>query len=308
VAVEKVRVRSVDGREIPLETYQELQDPELLTQAALEPMIHGLSTRNYVYGLEQVGEELESSGTSKSSISRRFMTATKKLVAELMQRHLDSRRCVALIIDGIVMAKHTVVEALGIDAEGKKQILGVLHGATENAAVCKALLSDLVERGLKTDDGILIVMDGSKALRAAMRDVLGYTAIVQRCQGHKERHVLEHLLEKHRDWVKRKLREVWRHGNEQDALAALKQLAAQLEKVYPGAAASLREGMEETVTVIRLGVLEMLQTTLRSTKTIESANEKVRMARRNVKCWQISEQALRWAAAGSLKQRAHSLP
>jgi putative transposase len=208
VAVEKVRVRSMDGREIPLETYQALQDPELLTQAALERMIHGLSTRNYEYGLEPVGEQLESSGTSKSTVSRRFIAATKKLLDELMKRRLDGRRYVALIIDGIVMAEHTVVAALGIDAEGKKQILGVWHGATENAAVCKALLSDLVERGLKTDDGILVVIDGSKALRAAVRDVLGDTAIVQRCQVHKERNVLEHLPEKHRDWVKRKLRQV----------------------------------------------------------------------------------------------------
>jgi len=301
VAVEKVRVRSVDGREIPLETYQALQDPELLTQAALERMIHGLSTRNYEYGLEPVGEELESSGTSKSTVSRRFIAATKKLLAELMQRRLDSRRYVALIIDGIVMAEHTVVAALGIDAEGKKQMLGVWHGATENAAVCKALLSDLVERGLKTDDGILVVIDGSKALRAAVRDVLGDTAIVQRCQVHKERNVLEHLPEKHRDWVKRKLREAWRRGNEQDALAALRRLAGHLEKEYPGAAASLREGMEETVTVIRLGVPELLQTTLRSTNAIESANEKVRMASRNVKRWKNGEQVLRWAAAGFLE-------
>jgi transposase-like protein len=162
VTVEKMRVRSVDGREIPLETYQALQDPELLTQAALERMIHGLSTRNYAYGLEPVGEGLESSGTSKSSVSRRFIAATKKLLAELMQRRLDSRRYVALIIDGIVMAEHTVVAALGIDAEGKKQMLGVWHGATENAAVCKALLSDLMERGLKTDDGILVVIDEAR--------------------------------------------------------------------------------------------------------------------------------------------------
>jgi putative transposase len=208
---------------------------------------------------------------------------------------------VALIIDGIVMAEHTVVAALGIDAEGKKQMLGVWHGATENAAVCKALLSDLVERGLKTDDGILVVIDGSKALRAAVRDVLGDTAIVQRCQVHKERNVLEHLPEKHRDWVKRKLREAWRRGNEQDALAALRRLAGHLEKEYPGAAASLREGMEETVTVIRLGVPELLQTTLRSTNAIESANEKVRMASRNVKRGKNGEQVLRWAAAGFLE-------
>lgn len=301
VAVKKVRVRSVDGHEIPLETYRAFQDPMLLTQAALERMIHGLSTRNYAHGLEPVGEELESSGTSKSTVSRRFIAGTKKLLAELMHRRLDGRRYVALIIDGIVMEEHTVVAALGIDTEGKKQMLGVWHGATENAAVCKALLSDLVERGLKTDDGILVVIDGSKALRAAVRDVLGDTALVQRCQVHKERNVLEHLPEKQREWVKKRLREAWRHENEQDALAALRRLAGQLEKAYPGAAASLREGLEETVTVIRLGVPELLQGTLRSTNAIESANEQVRIVSRNVKRWQNGEQVLRWAAAGFLE-------
>ncbi|WP_232796716.1 IS256 family transposase [Kyrpidia spormannii] len=301
VAVEKVRVRSVDGHEIPLETYQAFQDPTLLTQAALERMIHGLSTRNYAFGLEPVGNEVETSGTSKSAVSRRFIAATKKLFEKLMQRRLDDRRYVALVIDGIVMADHTVVAALGIDVGGQKQILGVWEGATENATVCKGLLTDLVDRGLKTDDGILVVIDGSKALRAAVRDVFGETALVQRCQVHKERNVLEHLPEKQRDWVKRQLREAWRQETEKEALAALRRLAAQLEKAYPGAAASLREGMEETVTVIRLGVPELLRGTLRSTNAIESANEKVRMVSRNVKRWQNGEQVLRWAAAGFLE-------
>jgi putative transposase len=299
--VEKVRVRSVDGAEIPLETYQALQDPELLTQAALERMIHGLSTRNYTHGLEPVGDDVESFGTSKSSVSRRFIAATKKKLEGLMQRRLGHRQFVALLIDGMVMAEHTVVAAMGIDAQGKKQMLGVWHGATESATVCKALLCDLVERGLKTDDGILVVIDGSKALRAAVRDVLGNHAIVQRCQVHKQRNVLEHLPENQRDWVKRRLREAWSHGNESDTLAALRRLAGQLDKAYPGAAASLREGMEETGTVIRLGLPELLQTTLRSTNAIESANEKVRMASRNVKRWQNGEQVLRWAAAGFLE-------
>ncbi|ATY84463.1 hypothetical protein CVV65_05420 [Kyrpidia spormannii] len=168
-----------------------------------------------------MGSEVETSGTSKSAVSRRFIAATKKLLEKLMQRRLDDRRYVALVIDGIVMAEHTVVAAWGIDAEGKKQILGVWEGATENAAVCKALLTDLVDRGLRTDEGILVVIDGSKALRAAVRDVFGETALVQRCQVHKERNVLEHLPEKQRDWVKRQLREAWRQETEKEALAAL---------------------------------------------------------------------------------------
>ncbi|CAB3395958.1 transposase [Kyrpidia spormannii] len=141
-------------------------------------MIHGPSTRNDTFGLEPVGSEVETPGTSKSAVSRPFIAATKKLLEKLMQRRLDDRRYVALVIDGIVMEEHTVVAALGIDAEGKKQILFVWEGATENATVCKGLLTDLVERGLRTDDGILVVIDGSKALRPAMRDVFGETALV----------------------------------------------------------------------------------------------------------------------------------
>jgi putative transposase len=206
-----------------------------------------------------------------------------------------------LMLDGIEIAEHTVVVALGITASGEKQILGLWEGATENAAVCHALLTDLMERGLRVDEGILVVIDGSKALRAAVRDVLGPQAAVQRCQVHKKRNVLDHLPDEVRRWVSRKLDQCWRETDYEKARAALTGLAKNLEEKYPGAAASLREGLDETLTVLRLGLPEPLRKTLRSTNPIESAFDTVRMASRNVKRRRNGQQVLRWAAGGLLE-------
>lgn len=182
---------------------------------------------------------------------------------------------------------------------GRKHILGLREGATENAAVVRGLLSDLVNRGFKTEEGILVVMDGAKALRAAVRQVFGNQAQVQRCQVHKKRNVLEHLPERERSWVGHKLHKAWQEADYNKT--ALRSLADSLEKQYPGAASSLREGLEETLTLTRLGLPETLKRTLRSTNAIESTFDKVRVASRNVKRWRNGEQVLRWSAAGLLE-------
>jgi putative transposase len=301
VRVEKPRVRSVEGEELHLEAYQAFQDPSLLTEAALERMIHGLSTRHYECGLEPVGSGNKAGSTSKSTISRRFVEETKKKLAELLKRRFDEERFLAMMIDGVVIADHTVVVALGIDQKGKKHILGLWEGATENATVCQSLLMDLVDRGLCVDSGILVIIDGSKALRSAVRKVFGRQAVIQRCQVHKLRNVLDHLPERERAWVERKIKEAWKQQDADKALRSLKRLAHPLEELHPGAAASLREGMEETVTVIRLGLPELLQATMRSTNAIESAFKTVREVSRNVKRWQNGQQVLRWSAAGLLE-------
>jgi transposase-like protein len=210
----------------------------------------------------------------------------------------NGERYLVLMLDGVVIADHTVVVALGITAEGEKRILGLWEGATENAAVCRSLLEDLVARGLEVTPGILVVIDGCKALRAAVRNVLGQSAVVQRCQVHKKRNVLEHLPEKERNAVSRKLDRAWRETNYDKALKALQKLADELEDRYPGAAASLREGLEETLTVTRLGLPELLVKALKSTNAIESAFNKVRAAARNVKRWPNGRQVLRLSAAG----------
>ncbi|QKI82604.1 IS256 family transposase [Kroppenstedtia eburnea] len=301
VRVEKPRVRSVEGEELHLEVYQVFQDPSLLTDAALERMIHGLSTRNYEQGLGADRCGWESKFHQQKYDQPSLCGRNREKAGRAPGRRLDDRRYPALMIDGVVMADHTVVVALGVDEEGKKHILGLWEGATENAPVCKSFLMDLVDRGLSTDRGILVIIDGSKALRSAIRDVLGKQAVVQRCQVHKLRNVLDHLPERERGWVERKIKEAWRQPDADKAHRALKRLANQLDEVHPGAAASLREGMEETLTVIRLGLSELLQTTLRSTNAIESAFKTVRDVSRNVKRWRNGQQVLRWSAAGLLE-------
>lgn len=302
--VDRPRVRTQDGQEVRLKTYEAFRDARLLTEAAMERMMHGLSSRQYRYGLEPVGEDVGQLSTSKSTISRRFVEATRKALGELMARPLDGIRLAALFIDGVVVARHTAVAAMGLDLDGHKHILGLWEGATENAAVCKSLLSDLVGRGLQVDQPFLVVIDGSKALAAAVRDVLGRCAVVQRCQVHKARNVLEHLPEDARSWVKRRLDRAYNEADYAAALSALEALASALEKRYPGAAASLREGLEETLTVLRLGVPQLLARSLRSTNAMESAFDAVRTVARNVKRWRNGEQVLRWAAAGLLEAQS----
>ncbi|WP_297201731.1 IS256 family transposase [Thermanaeromonas sp.] len=301
VAIRRPRVRTIDGREVKLKTYEAFQDERFITETVLEHILYGLSIRHYKHSLEPIGEELPVHGTSKSTISRRFIYATRKALEELLSRPLGDKRFLVLVIDGVVFAGHTVVAALGITDKGEKEVLGLWEGATENAAVCRSLLTNLVERGLKVEKGILVVIDGSKALRAAVKEVFGNRAVVQRCQVHKKRNVLEHLPKGAQEWVGKKLEQAWSEKDYHKALTELNRLADALEDKYPGAARSLREGLEETLTVTRLGLPETLWKTLRSTNVIETAFDKVRVVTRNVKRWRNGMQVLRWAAAGLLQ-------
>jgi transposase-like protein len=265
-------------------------------------MLAGVSTRRYRRIQEPVGEQVEqrARSTSKSSISRAFVERTRKALGELMARRLDDVRLAVLMLDGVELKGRTNIVALGITTEGVKVPLGLWEGSTENATVATALLSDLVERGLDPEQGMLFVIDGSKALRKAIREVFG-EAPVQRCVRHKERNVLEHLPERDRSAVKRRLREAWALDDHDRALDRLKALGAELEHRHPGAAASLDEGMEETLTLTRLGVTGPLKRTLASTNPCESMIECIRRTSRNVKRWQSGEMALRWTAAGMLE-------
>lgn len=300
VAVKRPRVRSTDDQEVPLESYQQFQDPALLGAAALERMLHGLACRRYGHALEPVGESVEPIGTSKSAVDRRFIAQTREALEELMQRPLSGQRYPVLMLDGIEMGDHMVIVALGVDVNGRKQVLGLWEGATENAAVCKALLADLVERGLDTSEGILVVIDGSKALGSAVKRTWGRQAVIQRCRVHKKRNVLDHLPERQRPLVSRQLDRAWQEPDVEVAGDKLKKLAAALKEDHPGASASILEGLEETLTVNRLGLPLRLARSLRSTNPIESLNASIRSASRNVKRWRNGEQALRWAAAASL--------
>ena len=304
VGVERPRVRTADGSsEVRLATYEYFVDRDPLTRVVMERMLAGVSTRRYARTAEPVGADVETKtrSTSRSSVSRTFVERTKVALSELMARPLDDVRLAVMMLDGIELTGRTNIVALGISSEGVKIPLGLWEGSTENATVARALLSDLVERGLDPEQGILFVIDGSKALRKAIRDVFGHRAAVQRCVRHKERNVLDHLPECDRPSLKRRLRKAWAETDHEQALDQLQALAAEFERSRPGAAASLREGLEETLTLIRLGIRGNLKRTLESTNPCESMIEICRRTSRNVKNWQSGEMCLRWTAAGMLE-------
>jgi transposase-like protein len=304
VPVSRPRVRSADDEhEVPLATFGHFAARDALTDAVLERMLSGVSTRRFRRTQEPVGAEVEEAerSTSKSAVSRAFVARTAETLAALMARRLDDVRLAVLMLDGIELKGRTNVVALGITTDGQKVPLGLWEGSSENAAMATALLADLVDRGLDTGQGVLCVLDGAKALRKAVRDVLGERTPVQRCVRHKERNVLEHLPERDRPAVKRRLRRAWAREDHVRAEQDLLVLAEELTHSHPGAAASLREGLEETLTATRLGARGALKATLSSTNPCESMIECVRRTARNVKRWSSGEMCLRWTAAGMLE-------
>ncbi len=303
VQVARPRVRSAGGNaEIRLGTYEHFASRDALARVVMERMLASVSTRRYQRTAEPVGGEIEAKArsTSKSSVSRTFVERTRRALGELMSRRLDDVRLAVMMLDGLELQGRTNIVALGITTEGVKIPLGLWEGSTENATVATALLSDLVERGLDPEQGLLFVIDGAKALRKAIRSVFGEVP-VQRCVRHKERNVLDHLPERDRPAVKQRLRRAWTLEDHDRAFDQLRMLAGELDRTYPGAAGSLREGIEETLTLTRLGVTGQLKRTLESTNPCESMLEIVRRTQRNVKRWSSGEMALRWTAAGMLE-------
>jgi putative transposase len=307
VPVSRPRARSADGgHEVELATYAHFAARDRLTDVMLERMLAGVSTRRYARTGEPIGSEVGevARSTSKSAVSREFVSRTRENLIELMSRPLGDLRLAVLMLDGIDLKGRCCVVALGIDTDGIKHPLGLWDGSTENAIVATTLLSNLVERGLDVQRGVLVVIDGAKALRKAVRDVLGTHTPVQRCVRHKERGVLAHLPERDRPLVRRRLRAAWAFDDHDRALAQLRALADELARSHPGATASLREGMDETLTVTRLGVRGRLKRTLASTNPCESMIETVRRISRNVKRWSSGDMCLRWTAAGMLEAEA----
>jgi transposase-like protein len=307
VAVKRPRVRSADGAvELPIATYEAARAADLLADGIVARMLAGLSTRNYPVGLEPVGEAIEeqATGTSHAAVSRRFLAATAERLAELLGRRLDDRRYLVLMLDGFRLGDHLLVAALGIDAQGLKVPLGLVEGTTENSAVVGTLLADLRDRGLDVSEGVLFVVDGGSAIGSAIRTFFGRSVAVHRCHRHKERNVLEHLPDIERPLVQRRLRAAWAERDPAVAEAALKALVRSLAHHRPGAAASLREGLDDTLTLIRLGIVGSLRRTLESTNPMESMIEIVKTHARRVKNWESGEMALRWSAAGMLAAEA----
>ena len=303
LAVQRPRVRAADGvGELALASYECFSSTETLGRLALERLLAGLSTRRYRVGLEPVGREVEGAarGTSRSAVSRRFVQATETALAELLARPLGDLDLVAPMVDGVHFAEHTCVVALGIDIGGVKHPLALVEGSTENATLTGELLVGLRERGLETSRPPLVVIDGSRALRRAVTDVFDHP-VIQRCQQHKIKNVRDKLPERLRGVVEGRLRGAYRADSALEAEGRLLALAAELHRTHPGAAASLREGLTETLTVIRLGLPPTLMRTMRSTNPIESMLSICRAHAVNVKRWRNGQMALRWCAAGMVE-------
>jgi transposase-like protein len=300
VPVNRPRVRAVDGSgELPVPTYDLFTSTELLGRMAMERMLAGVSTRRYPVALEPVGEQVEADAksTSKSAVSRKFVAMTETALGDLLAADLTGLDLVAIMIDGVHFADHLCVVALGIGIDGTKHPLAVVEGSTENTTLVRGLLVGLRDRGLDVTQPILAVLDGAKALSVAVKEVFDHP-VIGRCQLHKIRNVQDHLPEKLRSLVGQRMRQAYHADSALAAQALLEKLAAELDKTHPGAAASLREGMAESLTVLRLGVPPTLARTLRSTNAVESMISISRDHSRNVKRWRDGQMALRWCAAG----------
>jgi transposase-like protein len=298
--IARPRMRATDGSgELPVPSYELFTSTEVLGRMAMGKMLAGISTRGWRNGLEPVGAEVEqrATSTSKSAISRRFVKATETALTELLARPLHELNLVALMLDGVHFGEHVCVVALGIGIEGTKYPLAVAEGDTENTTVVTELLVGLRERGLDVSKPILVVLDGAKALKAAVTRVFDHP-VIARCQQHKIENVKNRLPERLKNVVEKRMRKAYHADSALAAEAQLEALAKELERTHPGAAASLREGLSETLTVLRLGVPPTLARTLRSTNSIESMISIARDHSRNVKHWQSGQMALRWCAAG----------
>ncbi len=303
VSVARPRVRAADGSgELAVPAYELFSGTEILGRMAMERMLAGLSTRRYGVGLEPVGQRVQAAATatSKSAVSRRFVAMTETALGELLAADLSSLDLVAFMVDGVHFAEHCAIVALGIGIDGTKHPLALVEGSTENATLVTELIVGLRERGLEVTKPILAVLDGSKALRRAVLDVFDHP-VLARCQLHKIRNVKDKLPQRLRSQVEARMRAAYHAESALAAEAALEALARELDKTHPGAAGSLREGMAETLTVLRLDVAPALARTLRSTNAIESMIGICREHAKNVKRWRDGQMALRWCAAGMLE-------
>jgi putative transposase len=300
VPIQRPRVRTAAG-EVALPTFQTMAATDPLDRRVVEQMLVGVATRQYARSLEPLGPEVESRGTSKSAVSRRFVARTTAQLAAWQSAPLDALDLVALLIDGVHVGDHCLIVALGIAADGQKHALGLWDGSTENATVCQDLLANLQSRGLRTDRSLLVILDGSKALRKAVRAIFGDAALVQRCQVHKTRNILEYLSDRQRPWAQAILRRAYQSADVKTAQRLLLDLARRLETEHPSAAESVREGLDETLTVLTLNLSPRLRRSLATTNAAESLLSRTRHVKRNVKRWRGGQMMLRWVAAGVLE-------
>jgi putative transposase len=305
IPVRRLRARSLVGEELALPSFAFATDRDPLDRRTMEAIACGVSTRKYGRSLEKLGEGQEERSTSKSAVSRRFVALSRKQMTAWLSTPLNDLDLRVFVIDGVVFHDHTVLIVLGIDSDGKKHVLGLREGTTENSRVAKALLRDLLERGLDPERARVFVIDGSKALHVAIRKVFGPLGVMHRCQVHKRRNILDHLPERLHASVDRILKEAWDSTDADLAKRRLESLASSLEAEHPGAAGSIREGLDETLTLQRLGIEGALYRTLRSTNTIENLNGGVATYTRNVKRWRGGSMIVRWVSAAVLEAQGH---
>ena len=296
VSIAKPRVRAKTGREIRLQSYEAFQQDGRMQRAVARKLTHQVSTRNYAAAIDDC---LAGYGIDKSSVSRQWKAATAAELQKLVQRPVPAD-LVVLLIDGQYFRKECLIVALGVDQQGQKHVLGLWHGATENSTLVRELLADLRERGLNTEAALLVVLDGAKALYKGVREVFGERALIQRCRVHKLRNVLEHLPLEKRQQAAWRLRGAWAKPTAEEAWKELRGCAKWLDTISPNAARSLEEGLEETLTVTRLGLHESLVRTFSSTNLIESCFARTEAWTGRVKRWRGAKMVLRWGAAALL--------
>jgi transposase-like protein len=296
VSIDKPRVRAKGGQEITLKSYQAFQQDGRMQRAVARKLTHQVSTRNYAAAIDDC---LDGYGIDKSSVSRQWKAVTEAELQKLIQRPVPSD-LVALLIDGQYFRKECLIVALGVDKKAEKHVLGLWQGATENSTLVRELLADLRERGLNTEAAMLVVIDGAKALYKGVRDVLGERALVQRCRVHKLRNVLEHLPREKRAQAAWRLRGAWAKSTPEEALKELRACVKWLDTISPSAARSLEEGLDDTLTITRLGLHEFLVRTFGSTNLIESCFARTQSWTGRVKRWRGAKMVLRWGAAALL--------
>jgi transposase-like protein len=293
------RVRNVrENVEVPLESYRSLQKPRNRDEGVMRRVLYGLSCRKYEQCAEAVPGAL---GLSSSSISRRFIEVSGSKLKELMERDLSGHDIVALFLDGKSFAEDEMILALGVSVEGEKVVLGLIQAGTENETVIKGFLSDLLGRGLNIEEGILCIIDGAKGLHSAIRKVFAEKALVQRCQWHKRKNVVEYLPKSQQSSWRRRLQQAYEKPTYEEAKAALHRLKPELKLLNVSALASLEEGFEETLTLHRLGLFADLGISFKTTNCIESVMALVGQYTDKVDCWRNSSQKHRWVGTALLE-------
>jgi putative transposase len=304
ISVARPRVRKRDGGEVTLPTVKQLQAFDPLPDTVLNQILLGVSTRGYDASVPPAPIGTRSRGTSRSAVSRRLVRKMGEKMKASLTSSLTEVSLVGLLVDGIGVGDHTIVVALGVTPEGKKVPLGLHQGSTENATVCTTLVNKLLERGLKIEDPILCVIDGGKGIRKALRDVLGHLAVIQRCTVHKRRNVREHLPKHRQNSIDRQIRDAYASKTANTARKRLRQVTSWLARNgEESAAESLKEGLEETLTVIKLGLPDILRKFFSTTNAIENLMGSIRKVTRNVKRWRSDQMARRWVSAAIERAR-----